>query len=97
MTDEFDDPFPEPVELEITDSIDLHAFSPKDVKAVTIAYLEEARKKGFSLVRIIHGKGIGVQREIVRGVLRETPFVKGFKSGDEFGGGDGSTVVTFVD
>ena len=95
--DELNNPFPEPVELEITDSIDLHAFSPKDVKAVTIAYLEEARKKGYSIVRIIHGKGIGVQREIVRGVLKETEFVKGFKSGDEFGGGAGSTVVTFKD
>ena len=92
-----ENPFPEPVELEISDSIDLHAFSPKDIKAVTIAYLEEARKKGFRMVRIIHGKGIGVQREIVRNVLRETDFVKGFKSGDEFSGGSGSTVVTFVD
>ena len=64
---------------------------------MTIAYLDEARKKGFSVVRIIHGKGIGVQREIVRGVLKETEFVKGFKSGDEFGGGTGSTVVTFRD
>ncbi|HEX6125860.1 MAG TPA: Smr/MutS family protein [Pyrinomonadaceae bacterium] len=92
-----ENPFAEPVQLEITDTIDLHAFSPKDVKAVTIAYLEEARKAGFSIVRIIHGKGIGVQREIVRGVLRETEFVKGFKSGDEFGGGAGATVVHFVD
>ncbi|PYT00463.1 MAG: DNA mismatch repair protein MutS [Acidobacteria bacterium] len=97
MADQPDNPFPEPVELEITDSIDLHAFSPKDVKAVTIAYLDEARKKGFSIVRIIHGKGIGVQREIVRSVLKETDFVKGFKSGDEFGGGSGSTIVTFSD
>ena len=91
--DELDNPFPEPVELEITDSLDLHAFSPKDVKAVTIAYLEEARKKGFRTVRLIHGKGIGVQREIVRGVLAETPFVKKFKSGDEFSGGWGATVA----
>ena len=95
IDDQTDNPFTEPVELEITDSIDLHAFSPKDVKAVTIAYLEEARKKGFSIVRIIHGKGIGVQREIVRSVLSETEFVKGFKSGDEFSGGSGSTIVTF--
>jgi dsDNA-specific endonuclease/ATPase MutS2 len=92
-----ENPFPEPVEIEITDSFDLHAFSPKDVKAVTIAYLAEARRKGFSVVRIIHGKGIGVQREIVRSVLRETSFVKGFKSGDEFGGGAGSTIATFRD
>jgi dsDNA-specific endonuclease/ATPase MutS2 len=91
-----DNPFPEPVQLEITDTIDLHAFSPKDIKAVTIAYLAEARAHGFKLVRIIHGKGIGVQREIVRNVLRETDFVKGFKSGDGFGG-EGSTVVTFRD
>jgi dsDNA-specific endonuclease/ATPase MutS2 len=91
--DDLDNPFPEPVELEITDSLDLHAFSPKDVKAVTIAYLEEARKKGFRTVRLIHGKGIGVQREIVRGVLAETPFVKKFKSGDEFSGGWGATIA----
>ena len=91
--DEIDDPFGEPVEVEITDTLDLHAFSPKDVKAVTIAYLEEARKKGFRIVRLIHGKGIGVQREIVRKVLSETGFVKGFKSGDEFSGGWGATVA----
>ena len=91
--DEIENPFPEPVELEITDSLDLHAFSPKDVKAVTIAYLEEARKKGFRTVRLIHGKGIGVQREIVRGVLAETPFVRKFKSGDEFSGGWGATIA----
>ena len=96
MTSDPDNPFPEPVELEITDLIDLHSFSPKDVKAVTIAYLAEARAKGFRLVRIVHGKGIGVQREIVRSVLRDTSFVKSFKAGEGFGG-EGSTVVTFQD
>lgn len=93
MQDDLENPFPEPVEMEITDSLDLHAFSPKDVKAVTIAYLEEARKKGFRTVRLIHGKGIGVQREIVRSVLSETSFVKKFKSGDEFSGGWGATIA----
>lgn len=92
-----ENPFPEPVEVEIGDSIDLHAFRPKDVKAVTLAYLEAARGKGFRYVRIIHGKGIGVQREIVRGVLSESDFVKEFKSGDEFSGGWGATVVEFKD
>lgn len=87
------DPFPEPVEVEITDSIDLHSFDPKDVKGVVTAYLEEARKKRFRYVRIIHGKGIGVQREIVRKVLDETDFVKGFRSGDEFSGGWGATIA----
>jgi dsDNA-specific endonuclease/ATPase MutS2 len=90
---EMDDPSSEPVEIEITDMFDLHAFSPKDVKAVTIAYLEEARKKRFRIVRLIHGKGVGVQREIVRKVLSETNFVKGFKSGDEFSGGWGATIA----
>lgn len=94
---DFENPFPEPVDLEITDSIDLHAFSPKDVKAVVEAYLLEARKKGFKIVRIIHGKGIGVQREIVRKVLSETDFVRSFKTGDEFSGGWGATIVKFTD
>ncbi len=89
----FESPFPETVDIEITDSIDLHSFLPKDIKAVVLAYLDEAHKKGFARVRIIHGKGIGVQREIVRKVLAESALVKGFKSGDEFSGGWGATVV----
>jgi dsDNA-specific endonuclease/ATPase MutS2 len=91
--DEMNEPFGEPVEIEITDKLDLHAFSPKDVKAVTVAYLDEARKKGFRIVRLIHGKGVGVQREIVRKVLSETNFVRGFRSGDEFSGGWGATIA----
>lgn len=91
-----ENPFPEPVEIEITDSIDLHAFQPRDVRAVVEAYLEEARKKGFRIVRIIHGKGVGVQREIVRKVLSEKEFIQSFKSGDEFsGGGWGATIAEF--
>ena len=86
-------PFPEPVELEITDSIDLHSFAPRDVKSVVENYLLEARKKGYKLVRIIHGKGIGVQREIVRKVLSETDFVESFKNGDEFSGNRGATIA----
>lgn len=91
----FENPFPEPVDLEITDSIDLHAFRPKDVKAVIESYLAEANVRGFRFVRIIHGKGIGVQREITRKVLSESELVKGFKSGDEFSGGWGATIVEF--
>lgn len=93
--DEIDlfNPFPEPIELEITDSIDLHSFAPREVKNVVQNYLLEANKKGFKIVRIIHGKGIGVQREIVRKVLTETDFVKSFKTGDEFSGSWGATIV----
>ncbi|MGI8494675.1 MAG: Smr/MutS family protein [Pyrinomonadaceae bacterium] len=87
-------PFPEPIEMEITDSIDLHSFDPRDVRPVVESYLREARKKGFKIVRIIHGKGIGVQREIVRKILAETDFVESFKNGDEFsGGGSGATIA----
>jgi dsDNA-specific endonuclease/ATPase MutS2 len=83
----------EPVDLEITDSLDLHAFHPRDVRSVVEAYLAEAHKKGFPLVRIIHGKGVGVQREIVRKVLSETDFVKSFKNAPEFSGNWGATIV----
>jgi dsDNA-specific endonuclease/ATPase MutS2 len=86
-------PFDEPVDLEITDTLDLHAFSPKDVEAVVRAWLEEARSKGFSVVRIIHGKGIGVQREMVRKVLTSTPYVSSFKSAPEFSGSWGATIA----
>lgn len=88
-------PFPDPVEIEITDSLDLHSFSPKDIRAVVEEYLAEAHKKGFSIVRIIHGKGVGIQREIVRKVLSETDFVKSFKNAPEFSGSWGSTIVEF--
>lgn len=90
-----DNPFPEPVELEITDTIDLHSFSPKDIRSVVETYLDEARKKDFRVVKIIHGKGIGVQREIVRKVLEQTEFVKSYKNGPEFSGSWGATIVHF--
>ena len=94
---DLNNPFPEPFEIEITDSLDLHAFSPKDVKSVVQNYLQEAHKKGFRLVKIIHGKGIGVQREIVRNILAETDFVKSFKNAPEFSSGRGATIVDFTD
>ncbi len=94
---DLENPFPEPVEIEITDSIDLHSFQPRDVRAVVEAYLDEARKKKFRFVRIIHGKGIGVQREIVRKVLAEKDFVKTFKNAAEFSGSWGATFVEFYE
>ncbi len=92
MADE-ENPFPEPVEIEITDSFDLHSFRPQDIRAVVEAYLAEAHNKGFSIVRIIHGRGAGVQREIVRKVLSETDFVESFKNAAEFSGSWGATIV----
>ena len=90
---EEENPFPEPVQLEITDSIDLHSFQPRDIRAVVEAYLVEAFKRQFPIVRIIHGKGVGVQREIVRKVLSESDLVKSFKNAPEFSGSWGATIV----
>ena len=87
------DPFPEPVRLEITDTIDLHAFAPRDVRRVVEAYLEEAHRAGFRSVRIIHGKGVGVQREAVRDVLALTPFVESFTDAPPEAGGWGATIA----
>lgn len=75
---EDDDPFAEPVVLEITDVIDLHSIPPKQVSEIVEEYLLQAKARGFTLVRIIHGKGIGVQREAVRKILNRTEFVTSF-------------------
>ena len=85
--------FPEPVVIEITDVFDLHTIPPKQVKAVVEEYLREAHAKGFPVVRIIHGKGIGVQREIVRTVLSRTPFVIDWTDAPPDAGGLGATIV----
>lgn len=87
------DPFPEPVRLEITDVFDLHTISPREVRAVVEEYLREARRKGFRTVRIIHGKGVGVQRETVRAILARTHFVEHFSDAPPEAGGWGATVA----
>lgn len=88
MTEE-DDPFEVPIE----DVIDLHPFRPRDVKEVAEEYLLAAREKGFRQVRLIHGRGIGVQREILRSLLDRLDFVEEFHDADATGGGWGATVV----
>jgi dsDNA-specific endonuclease/ATPase MutS2 len=87
------DPFPEPVRLEITDVFDLHSIRPREVRAVVEEYLREAQRKGFKSVRIIHGKGVGVQRETVRSILARTPFVEHFSDAPPEAGGWGATVA----
>lgn len=83
----------EPVTIPIEDTLDLHPFRPKDIREVVAEYLEEARRAGFRQVRLIHGRGIGVQRESVRSLLAEIPFVEAFHDADGSGGGWGATVV----
>lgn len=84
----------DPVHVPITDVFDLHPFAPRDVKAAIEAYLDEAHARGFRFVRIIHGRGIGVQREMVRSVLARTAFVESFADAPLEAGGWGATVVT---
>jgi dsDNA-specific endonuclease/ATPase MutS2 len=84
----------EPVRIPITDVFDLHSVPPKEVKPVVEAYLEEAHRMGFTALRIIHGRGIGVEREIVRAVLARTPFVVSFSDAPAEAGGWGATIVT---
>lgn len=84
----------EPIEIPITDVFDLHTIAPRDAKPAVEAYLEEAHRRGLTAIRIIHGRGIGVQREMVRAILARTPFVLHFSDAPAEAGGWGATVVT---
>ena len=91
MDEELDE---EPVRIPITDVFDLHSVPPRDVKPIVEAYLEEARALGLKALRIVHGRGIGVQREMVRSILARTPFVESFSDAPAEAGGWGATLVT---
>jgi dsDNA-specific endonuclease/ATPase MutS2 len=84
----------EPVRIPITDVFDLHTVPPRDVRAVVEEYLIEAHRMGYRALRIIHGRGIGVQREMVRSVLSRTAFVTEFHDAPAEAGGWGATIVT---
>jgi DNA-nicking Smr family endonuclease len=84
----------EPVRIPITDVFDLHSIPPRDVAAVVEEYLAEAHRLGFRALRIIHGRGIGVQRETVRKILARTPFVAAYGDAPAEAGGWGATLVT---
>ena len=84
----------EPVRIPIEDALDLHSFGPRDVASVVEEYLKAAHERGFREVRIIHGRGIGVQRSIVRAVLSRHLLVVSFADASPERGGWGATVVT---
>lgn len=90
-------PSEEPVEIPITDVFDLHMFHPRDAQAAVEAYLEAVRERGYRAVRIIHGRGVGVQREMVRRVLARTPFVAAFRDAPMEAGGWGATIVDLAE
>ena len=89
-----DSPFSDPVAIPITDVLDLHTVSPRDAEPVVEEYLRECRRLKLTTIRIIHGRGIGVQRAMVRKVLERLDFVDSFGDAPAEAGGWGATVVT---
>lgn len=86
-------PFPDPVVLPLEDVLDLHPFQPKEIRSVVEEYLTECCTAGFTSVRLIHGKGKGVQRESIRALLARLPFVASFQDAPPDAGGWGATLV----
>jgi len=91
-----DDDDSEIADLPIEDSIDLHAFMPRDIPSVVEEYLWEASANGFDEVRLIHGRGTGFQRNRVREVLAQHPVVEAFRDAPATRGGWGATIVDLV-
>lgn len=86
-------PFSGPVEIPIEDALDLHPFAPGEIPSVVVSYLEAAAGAGFREVRLIHGRGRGVQRRRVRAALVRSALVEGFADATPERGGSGATVV----
>ena len=84
---------PPRVTLPIEDSLDLHSFRPQDIRSVVDEYLIAAHARGFTEVRLIHGRGIGVQRANVQAFLAGHPLVAGYADAPEERGGRGATLV----
>jgi len=83
----------DPVVVPIEDALDLHAFRPAEIPSVVESYLEAAREAGFTEVRLIHGKGRGVQRTQVHRVLAASPHVDRFGDAPPERGGWGASVA----
>lgn len=83
----------DPIELPITDVLDLHSFRPAEVADVVREYLDTAYEKGMRHLRIIHGRGIGVQRRTVRTLLERDPRVIEFGDAPAEAGGWGATWI----
>ena len=90
---ETDPPFDDPVVIPIEDHLDLHPFQPKEIASVVEEYLAECKEAGFSEVRLIHGKGKGVQRNSIRALLEKLPNIESFHDAPLEAGSWGATVV----
>ena len=93
MKEEEENFFKEPVKVPIEPRIDLHTFAPRDIPDLLKSYLSECHKAGLREVRIIHGKGIGVQRKIVHAFLHKSPLIETFFQAPPAAGGWGATVA----
>ncbi len=82
-----------PLVLPVTGELDLHAFAPRDVPSVVADYLEACRNEGIHLVRLVHGRGKGVQRAVVRRLLARLPDVESYADATPQSGGWGATLV----
>ena len=94
MTDSESEEHDDPVEVPITDELDLHHFSPRDLGVLLPEYLRECRIRGILEVRIIHGKGTGALRQGVHKLLDRLDCVVSHRSGDGGSGGWGATCAT---
>jgi DNA-nicking Smr family endonuclease len=83
-----------PVPLPITGELDLHTFRPSDLGELIPAYLEACRARNIREVRIVHGKGTGTLRTTVHALLKRSPLVASFRSGDETSGSWGATIAS---
>lgn len=88
-----DAPPEEPLRIPITDSLDLHTFRPHEVKDLLEEYLNECVRMGFHEVRIIHGKGTGILRQVVHSALKRSPLVRSFRLAPPEAGSWGATIV----
>jgi len=82
-----------PVEIPITGDLDLHAFAPRDIPVVVEEYVRTCRERGIRRLRLVHGRGTGAQRAVVRRVLRGLACVASFEDAPPESGGWGATVV----
>ncbi len=82
-----------PIHIPIERALDVHAFAPRDVASVVWDYLDAAGARGFDEVRLIHGRGVGVQRATVHSVLARHPLVEGWSEAPAERGGWGATIV----
>jgi DNA-nicking Smr family endonuclease len=76
--------------------LDLHVFQPKEILSVVEEYLHACREEGILEVRVIHGKGKGVQRKAVRNLLNNLSIVQTFRNAEDTAGGWGATLVDLI-